>query len=417
MIQGSGDPTPLVPPRGPDATDRFSSSLSTRNYRLNLIYTMGVNTPLYWPYMYHYVTHTLGLPATQFGALKAIYYFTVVLCEVPFGVIADRASRRATLLLGALACAAGCVLYGVADGFASLAAAEISFGVGTALASGAGSALLFDSLRADGRSAEYARFEGRCRAAALLSTTLALPATGLWLVRGDDPVLAYWVTAGLCFGAVLAAALLLEPPREGRISAAEIGRGSLREVRRNPGVRRLILFGAGIFVWMRAANALVFNPVMTAGAVPLSWWGASMAAIGLVGAAVAWRTDRALARFGERGVCAGMLAVSLAMYWALGVTQTPAVAAVFCLNGVAVGALPVVIQNGINRRVTSSRRRATVLSIESAVSRASYGLAALGVGSLLDRASLTAALSTTVAVGCIPLLLSAWGAARAARRA
>ena len=394
----------------------MSLSISTRNYRLSLIYSVGTRTSLYWPYMYHYVTHTLGLTATQFGVLKAIYYLTVVLCEIPFGVIADRVSRKATLLVGALAYAAGCLLYGLASGFTTLVAAEVSFGFGTALASGAGSALLFDSLRSDGRSDQYARYEGRCRAAALLSTTLALPATGLWLVRGDDPVLAYWVTGALSAAAALAAALLLEPPREPRGTAVEIGRESLRELMGNSGVRQLIFFGAGIFVWMRAANSLLFNPIMNAGAVPLSWWGTSMAAVGLIAAAVAWRTDYSLQRFGERRTCLAMLVLSLAMYWAWGATHSPAVAVIFCLNGLTVGALPVVVQSGINRRVASSRQRATILSVESAISRASYGLAALAVGSLLDSTTLTVALLATLAIGCVPLMLGALDARLTARR-
>ena len=76
-----------------------------------------------------------------------------------------------------------------------------------------------------------------------------------------------------------------------------------------------------------------------------------------------------------------------------------------------------VVQSGINRRVASSERRATILSIESAISRASYGFAAIAVGSLLDGASLTLALLATVAAGSAPLLWSVADARLAARHA
>jgi predicted MFS family arabinose efflux permease len=92
------------------------------------------------------------------------------------------------------------------------------------------------------------------------------------------------------------------------------------------------------------------------------------------------------------------------------------VAVIFCLNGLTVGALPVVVQSGINRRVASSRQRATILSVESAISRASYGLAALAVGSLLDSTTLTVALLATLAIGCLPLMLGALDARLTARR-
>ena len=88
-----------------------SQTPSARSFRLMLVYQLTQHTPLYWPYMFLFITNVRGLPAADFGLLKSIYYFTVMAAEVPFGVVADRLGRRTTLVLGALANSGGCVLY------------------------------------------------------------------------------------------------------------------------------------------------------------------------------------------------------------------------------------------------------------------------------------------------------------------
>lgn len=378
---------------------------SQYNYRLAMAYRISQYTPLYWPYMYHYVTATLGLSAADFGLLKGIYYFTVVLAEVPFGVVADRWSRRSALVGGALANTLACLVYAAGDDFAALAAAEVCFGVGTALVSGAGSALLYDSFGLDGRTAEYPRHEGRVGAAGLLATTLGLPATDWLLIQHDDATLAYTATAAIAALGVVAAAVMSEPRApsgEPGVTARNIGRGAIREVRRSAAIRGLLLYSAAVFVLMRAANALVFDPVMSAGGVPVHFWGTTVSAVGLVGAWASWRSDYALKRWGEARVRAALPAAMVAMYAGLAVTSTPAVAAILSANGLALGALPVVVLAGLNPLVSDSRRRATVLSLESMFSRAAYGLTAIGVGALLDRVALDTVLWGCAAAGAAP---------------
>src|SRR5262245_29370790 len=102
-------------------------SASARNFRLMLAYRITQHTPLYWPYMFQFVTQVRGLPASDFGLLKSIYYCGVMAAEVPLGVVADRLGRKTTLVLAALANCAGCALYAFGRSFAHYAAAESCF--------------------------------------------------------------------------------------------------------------------------------------------------------------------------------------------------------------------------------------------------------------------------------------------------
>ena len=63
---------------------------SRRSFRLMLVYQLSQHTPLFWPYMFYFTTAVRGLPASDFGFLKSIYYFSVMAIEIPFGVVADR---------------------------------------------------------------------------------------------------------------------------------------------------------------------------------------------------------------------------------------------------------------------------------------------------------------------------------------
>src|SRR5258705_12779594 len=95
----------------------MTSLPSTRTLRRMLVYQVSQHAPLYWPYMFLFVTQVRGLPASDFGLLKSIYYFSAMLAEVPLGVVADRLGRRTTLLLSAFPNPCGCPPYAWGRGF------------------------------------------------------------------------------------------------------------------------------------------------------------------------------------------------------------------------------------------------------------------------------------------------------------
>ena len=376
--------------------------IATRNYRLVVAYTVTQYTPLYWAYMYHLVTEVRGLDATDYGLLKALYYLSVVVLEFPLGVLADRVGRKRTLLLGALFNCLGCGLYVVASDLATFALAEVAFDFATAFASGAVSALLYDSLARDGRAAEYPVLQSRLWTVTLVVGTLAFPLTDLLLVRGGDPTLAYAATGVVLVVGALCAVGLHEPPLV-RASAVQIARGALRDVVHTPAIGRLLLWAGAVFVLMRAANSLLFNPVLAASGVPVDAWGTVLAAVGLIGAFGAWRAPWLLRRAGSAATRALLPALLVAMYLLLAAASGPTAVALLATHGLAVGALSVVSSSLLNDLMPASERRATVLSLESLVSRGLYGLASIALGTALDLFPLDTVLVLTAAVGCLPL--------------
>lgn len=93
--------------------------------------------------------------------LKSIYSIAIVAMEIPSGWMADVWGRKKTLIMGSILGSLGFLLYSFSYGFWTFAVAEIILGIGHSFVSGADSALLYDSLKADQRTDKYIREEGR----------------------------------------------------------------------------------------------------------------------------------------------------------------------------------------------------------------------------------------------------------------
>ncbi|HSM93041.1 MAG TPA: MFS transporter, partial [Anaeromyxobacteraceae bacterium] len=123
-----------------------------------------------------------GLSATEIMLVQAIFSAAGLAFEVPSGYLADVAGRRRALLLGMAGQALAFAAYGVARGFWTFAAAEVTLAFAYSLLSGTASAILFDSLRAAGDEARYHRMESRAEALTRLGTAVAAILGGLLAV-------------------------------------------------------------------------------------------------------------------------------------------------------------------------------------------------------------------------------------------
>ncbi len=377
-------------------------SLATRNLRLFIVYRITSRSILFAPYLYTYVTHTRGLGIAEFGALQSLYYCTAVALEVPSGVVADRFGRKYTLVLGALLASLGSAFRVMAHDFWLFALAEVCYASALALVSGADSALLFDSLASDGREEEYPRAEGIGQSSWLAATAIGMPLTDYFLIRDGDSELAFWATGALSLVSLFCALAMKEPPLANRQAAREITFGAVRDVVRVPGILRLLVYSTGVFILLRAAIILFFNPALAQAGVPVHTYGSVLALVNVVGAITAWRTDTLMKRFGDRLFLILMPTTLVVMYLLLIPVDTPIVAMLFGIQGAVFGSYPVAIRTLLNRLVPSPQRRATILSFESLGCRLVYAVMVLVIAGVLDAQGLQRALAVTVIAGCVP---------------
>jgi predicted MFS family arabinose efflux permease len=362
---------------------------------------------LFMPYFFHFATAVRGLAPAEFGLVMGVYYGAAVVAEVPSGVIADRLGRKLVLALGAAANLLGCLVFTRAAELGPFVFGELCFAVGVSLMSGADSALLYDSLAAEDRTAEYVRSEGRLQASWLLATAVGLPLTDWLLLRDGDPTLAVWATAALCLVGVVCALALREPERARIGSAREITRSALADVGRRGDVLSIVVYSVGVFVLIRIAVTCFFNPVLEEAGVPIRGWGTALAAINVVGGIAAWQGPRWQERLGVRTLLVAMPLLLIAMYAGLA-TGTRWGVGMLVFQATILGIHPTVVRTLLNRHVSSASHRATLLSLESLACRLATGVVSAFAGWSIGALALPGAVLTCAALGCAPFLALPW---------
>lgn len=323
---------------------------------------------------------------TYFTALRA-------LLDVPFGALADRTSRRLCLVVGMLLPALASALLVWRPTLVVVVLAETLFAAGTALRSGADSALLYDLLKDAGRLDRYPGAESRGQSAAALAsgTTAVLGA----LLAACDLRLPYVAT--LCVAtAGAAAALRLRVDHH----AAHARRGGrMREAGALALRSPVLLWSIALAAFAVSASHVYYflqQPFFRGIGVPVAAFGVVFAATKLVTALVAVRAARIDAALDARGATLVMTAVAACGLGAMSLATTPAGAALVLTRG-GLDGLWMPLTNVYVNRLVPSRLRATLLSLQSLVARLALAAVIALAGMATARWGLAAALGLAAA--------------------
>ena len=193
-----------------------------RNLRVYYLFEATSGFLIWMPIWMIYMIDGRGMSLTQVATMESVFWITVVLVEVPTGAVADRWGRRVSLFLGSCGFVIASVAFAFADNYLGLTISYTILAVSVTLHSGAGHALLFDTLRCLGRTHEYERHVGRAEALSFATLVAAMllggPLTAL--LGFVNTILLGAATMG---GACVAALLLREPPRREAEFGAEFG--------------------------------------------------------------------------------------------------------------------------------------------------------------------------------------------------
>jgi len=319
-----------------------------------------------------------GLSEAEISALFALWGTVAVVSEVPSGALADRFSRRWSLVAASVLQALGYGIWILLPGFAGFAAGFVLWGIGGSLMSGAFQALVYDGLKATGSVGRYATVIGRCEAAGLaVQVPVAAAASLLFALGGYE--LAGWVSIGACLAAAGFAVSLPDhrvgggedEPRE-RAGYLATLRAGLREVASSPRVSGAVVVVALLY----GSEALeeYFGLVATTWGVPTGIVPLALLAIPLAGAAGALFGGPA-ARLGPAGLTV-LLGTAAGALGAAALAQRPAglagVAVFYGLWRIALVVADARLQDSI-----TGRSRATVSSVAGLGSEVA-GLAMFG---------------------------------------
>ncbi len=308
-----------------------------------------------------------GFSLAQLGVLEAIFHITSFLMEVPTGSVADLWGRKASRMAGRLCYAFSLVFMYSGNTLAVQAFAFILSALGYNLESGAGDALVYDSLLLDGQEGRYMQVRGReevlCQACNIIS----------FLVGGYLALLnAFWAFSLTILTSVFAFLLALffkEPQLKREAEHSHRFLASLRHqvfdstkvVAKTPRIAYLIVFSESIFAFMISLFFYLQN-----------YWdlmGYTVGRIGLiyslhafVAAICSWKAPVIERMMGQKGILVFSPLVLLVCLW--GVPLTPYSVFFYILLGCVEGVLAPTISSYLNGLIPSLHR-ATILSFQS----------------------------------------------------
>lgn len=367
-----------------------------------------------------YQVEKIGLSPLQLVLVGTTLEISVLLFEIPTGVVADVYSRRLSVIIGFFIIGIGFIIEGAIPSFAAIIVAQVVWGLGYTFTSGATDAWIADELGEANLARVYLRSSQLGRAGSLVGVLLAV-------LIGSAQINLPIILAGMgIMGIGLLLVLVMPETGFKRTPAVERGswhamldtfRAGLRLVRG----RRMLLavLGIGLFLGLYSEGYdrlwtahLLENFTFPAfgGFQPVVWFGAVQVAGSLLSIAVSeWAMRRV--RDGKPAVLArmvlalnGLLVVALfAFAWA---GDFALAFALVLLVDVLRSTISPIYSAWINQHIESNVR-ATVLSMAGQVD--AFGQIAGGpvAGLIGDTVSIRAALTTSALILSPVLLLIA----------
>ncbi|MGZ4389842.1 MAG: MFS transporter [Gaiellaceae bacterium] len=322
-----------------------------------------------------YFVRDVGLSPLQLVLTGTAMEATIFACEIPTGVVADRFTRRGSVVVGWLIQGGGLVLMGATHSFVPILAAFAVWGLGHTFTSGAYEAWITDELGADRIGPVFVR-GGRVATAAALPAMAGSVAIAAWLGLGTAVVAGGLVVIGLGLASALAMPEtgFVRVPRGERPPLVAAAREGARTVRGRPVL--VVLLTIAFFYGMSTES---FDRLWQAhfvrdvglpafGGLDPVWWfgvfGVCSLLLGLAASTVLLRRLRAEPRPVLARTLTALTLVQLVAVVVFGLAGGVAVACgaylVYTLTRTLVSPL---YTTWLNQSITDSRVRATVLSM------------------------------------------------------
>ena len=332
----------------------------------------------------------IGLSMSQIFILKSVYSIAMVATELPSGYLADVWGCRKTIILGAILGTIGILIYSISSDFYSFIFAEITLGVGFSFISGADSAILYDSLKAENREDDYIKYEGQITSAGNFAEALAGVAGGfLATISLRTP---YYFQVFVAAIAIPAAFLLKEPQHvldRVRLKMSEIlsiVKLTYQQVEMRSAIMISSFTGAATLTY-----AWFVQPYFQEAGVPVSVFGILWTLLNLsagVFSMFSYRIERLLGN--KKTLLLIVIFISLGFILTSAEISLAGIAILFGFYMVRGIATPV-LKDQINQ-YTDSKVRATILSVRNLEIRIIFAAIGPILGYLTDHFSLNTAL-------------------------
>ncbi len=314
-----------------------------------------------------------GFSLLQLGILEGTFHVTSFLMEVPTGAVADLWGRKASRIAGRVVAFISLAIMFYARSFPLQMIGFIIVAIGYNLESGAGDALVYDSLLLENREAKFMHVCGRQELVYQSAAIIAFLIGGYLAVRNYFAVYSLSMVLVMCAG--VCALFLTEPVIDSQRKRLE-GKSlkhhilssmrdqtieSLKVIRSRPKIAFLILFSELLFAFITCLFFYLQNFWKDGGRT--EWYiGMVFAAGSVVAGLTAFGAPSIEKHIGPKGVLLAMPLLLVFCLWGVAISPWPAV--FYILTGCVEGVLIVAVGDYLNRLIPS-QYRATILSFQS----------------------------------------------------
>ena len=337
-----------------------------KNYIFTLFYNLNLTRGIWMIYL-----AGRGFTLLELGIFEGIFHITSFLMEVPTGAVADLRGRKVSRLCGRAMFFLSLVIMYYSGSFTVQAAGFAFCAIGYNLESGAGEALVYDSMLLSGEKENYKKVAGKSELILQTAFIISYLAGGYLAVRSYFAV--FFLTALFALTSFITALTFEEPPvrdkkkpEKFRISDIPCSmirqtRESLDVINKKPRIAFFIIFSELIFTFIISLFFYLQNYWKGEGKTEF-YIGIIYAVSALTAGVTAYKAPVIERKIGENGVLNLMPAALVLCLWGIALTDFKEI--FYIMTGIIEGILVVAVSDYINRLI-SSETRATVLSFQS----------------------------------------------------
>ncbi len=365
------------------------------SYRGNIpkffIYKALYSFMLFFPIWVIFLQEKRGLSLSEVTFVDVAFWFTTALTEIPTGVVADTVGRKQSMIISVLMTTGAVTLFGLAQNFVLLMVANSLWAIALTFESGAGVALLYDSLKEEGREGDYTRVRAQLSMTLLISTGVSTILGGL--VASWSMEATFVISALLTFVSLLFVLTLKEPPYEPdpetgqRIQYRKALAITMGALKKSPNLRMVMLYRNLLPIGSVLVVVTFFQPHARDIGLPIQLIGVFLflfRMVRLVGAASVVRVEQNI------GVWRWLWLAPLVMFSGLvflGLVQTWVGLLLFAVAGFS-EAITTPITETIVMKYAPGAVRATVLSVDMLIFRLLQSFIEPGLGVLAENRGL-----------------------------
>lgn len=359
----------------------LSRVLYQKNINLFPKYRFWVNMMIIGPVLIPFMLFK-GLNYTQILLLQSISAIAVSLFEIPTGSLADKISRKFSLVLGSICMILGLGIYIIFNSFYMFALAEIIFGLGLTFNSGADSAILYESMERLGKKEEYQKAEGHSSSLVFLGQGIGSVISSM--IYTKNVYLPFTISLIFVSFSIIYALKFKEPDRtKTEHNYLTHVAQSFSICLKSPRLLWLLIFAIFMGFALRVSFWL-YQPYFVTAHIDIFWYGLIFCFFNLV---AAYGSKYIGARFYDKRPRHILLILSLLMCASFIIPAlfvTPFMVVILALQQIVRGMYSTTTRFYINHQV-ADQQRATIISVISLAGSLGFALLSPVTGYFLDK--------------------------------